>query len=287
VTASQPGADRIGEATVRRYLDPRNDVLVTLGDFGSLYAAYREHVRRWEAEPDGFSATLMRQGLGAAVLHLSSRPPGESVGWTIHVHRPATNLFLTGDSGEATVTGRVFTEGVRPSTASRMYVQSSRTRGGPSESTVDVQGVDILEMFEQYYERSEQLPARFFEVDDDRFLMVLALPEAEGEWVRSLTREAAVSLTDQDLKPLGEATYVFRCGCNLERMLDVVRGMFGDDPEDLFQGEGGVEIYCPRCGHRWWLDREAFEDVDDGTASDDDADGGASAGEAEAGGEPR
>lgn len=279
---TDPSAEngRIGEAVVRRFVDRENDALVTVGDFGPLFAAYLDHVRRWESEPDGLSQTLMRQGLGAAVLHLSTRPRDESVGWTINVHQPPTNLFLAGDSGDATVTGRVFTEGVRPADESRMYVQSSRAGRKTTQSTVEIHGVDVLEMFEQYYERSEQLPARFFEVTDEQFLMVLTLPEADGDWVRSLSREEAIGLIDDGLKPLGEVTYRFQCGCSSDRMLDVVRGMFAADPEDLFQGDEGVEIFCPRCGRRWWVERDAFDEPI--PAEEDEP----SAGEPGSGGEP-
>ena len=44
----------------------------------------------------------------------------------------------------------------------------------------DVAGVDVLTMFDQYYEQSEQRPARFFEITDEQFAMVLALPEAQA-----------------------------------------------------------------------------------------------------------
>ena len=105
--------DRIGEATVRRFLDDAHQVLVLVADFGPMFAAYVDHARRWETEPDGLSQALMRQGLGAATLHLACRPRGEHVGWTLHIPRPPTNVFLTGDSRERTVTGRIFTENVR------------------------------------------------------------------------------------------------------------------------------------------------------------------------------
>jgi len=266
--------DRPGEATVRRFIDRENDVLVSIGDFGPMFAAYLDHVRRWEVEPDGLSQVMMRQGLGALVLHLVNRPTTESVGWTIHVREPATNLFLAGDAAETNVTGRVYTEGVKPAEDSRVYVQVSREGRPPTQSMVDVEGVDVLSMFEQYYRKSEQLPARFFEATDEEYVMVLALPEAEHDWVRGLTRESALALLDTDLKPLGEETYRFRCGCTSERMMEVVRGLFADKPEELFRKEDGVEIFCPRCGRRWWVDRDTFEETGERAGTERDEDGG-------------
>lgn len=252
------GSDRVGEATVRRFIDREHDVLVTVGDFGPLFDAYLEHVRRWESVPDGLSQTIMRQGLGAAVLHLSGRPRGEVVGWTIHLNQPPTNVFLTGDSGELTVTGRIFTDQVDPMEASRLYVQISRDGAKPIQSMVEVKGLDVLLIFEQYYALSEQIPARFFEVTDRKFVMFLGLPETDLAWLRRLTRYDALGIAEDDLADMGRSTYRFLCGCTAEKILEVVRSMFRDDPEELFRGDQGVEIFCPRCGRRWWVERAQF-----------------------------
>lgn len=255
---TEPGSDRVGEATVRRFIDRDHDVLVTVGDFGPLFDAYLEHVRRWESTPDGLSQTIMRQGLGAAALHLSTRPRGEVVGWTIHLHQPPTNVFLTGDSGELTVTGRIFTDKVDPLEASRVYVQISRNGGKPVQSMVDVVGLDILQIFEQYYARSEQVSARLFEITDQEFMMILGLPDTDLDWLRGLSRDEALGIVEDELKSIGRMTYRFLCGCTADKILEVVRSMFEEDPEELLRGDDGVEIFCPRCGRRWWIERGQF-----------------------------
>jgi molecular chaperone Hsp33 len=249
----------VGEATVRRSLDRAHDVMILVAKTEGMNAAYLDHVRRWESEPDGLSQTLMRQGLGAATLHLACRPPGESVAWTLHVHQPPTNVFLTGDSADRTVTGRVFTENVRTTERSRMYVQVSRGGGTPVVSAVDVGGHDVLLHFEEYYARSEQTPARFFEISDTDFLMLLGLPETDAEWLAALSREEALGLADDGLQVLDERIYRFQCGCGPEKILGVVRTMFTGNTEELFAGEPGVEVFCPRCGRRWWVTREEFD----------------------------
>ncbi|NNE44318.1 MAG: hypothetical protein HKN12_08905 [Gemmatimonadetes bacterium] len=253
------GPDKVGEVTVRRLEDLENDLLVIRADFQHLYAAYLDHVRRWESDPDGLSQILMRQGLGAATLHLSCRPLGEMVGWTINIHQPPTNVFLTGDSSERTVTGRIYTENVKPSEQSRMFVQTTRNAGTPRQSVVEVDSHDVLQIFEDYYGRSEQRPARFFEVGDTDFLMLLGMPRVDVNWLKNLTRDEAIGLSEEDLTLLDEKTYRFQCGCSAEKMIAAVRGMFAGKSDDLFQGESGVEVFCPRCGRRWWLEREEFE----------------------------
>lgn len=256
---STPEGDRIGEATVRRSLDDDHQVLVLGGHFGRLFAAYLDHVRRWESEPDGLSQALMRQGLGAATLHLACRPRGETVGWTLHIARPPTNVFLTGDSRERTVTGRIFTENVRDTEQSRIYVQTARAGGTPVLSAVDVEGHDILRIFERYYRQSEQRPARFFEVTDEEFVMFVGLPETDAEWLAALSREEAIGLSGDGLRLLDEQVYRFQCGCSREKIVETVRAMFAQNPEELFGGENGVEVFCPRCARRWWVERSDFE----------------------------
>ena len=274
MSSETPETDKLGEATIRRLEDHENDLLIIRGDFANLFAAYLEHVRRWESDPDGLSQILMRQGLGAATMHLSCRPLGEMVGWTINIHKPPTNVFLTGDSTERTVTGRIYTENVKPSESSRMFVQMSRNAGPPRQSVVEVDGHDVLQIFEGYYGRSEQRPARFFEVTDTEFLMLLGMPRVDQKWLAELSRDEAIGLSEEDLQLLDEKTYRFQCGCSSEKMLDAVRVIFADKPDELFLGETGVEVFCPRCGHRWWLEREQFDAANEEEESDGQSDSG-------------
>jgi len=37
--------------------------------------------------------------------------------------------------------------------------------------------------------------------------------------------------------------------------------MFGEDPDELFQGDSLVEANCPRCGTLWGIDRAFFDRV--------------------------
>ena len=98
--------DRVGEATVQRYIDRDHDLFIARAHFGPMFDAYLDHVRRWEHQADDLALTFARQGLGGATLHLSFRPRGEIIGWTINIREPATNVFITGDSERSIVTGR-------------------------------------------------------------------------------------------------------------------------------------------------------------------------------------
>ena len=252
-------APRLGEVAVRRFFDREHQVVVAEGTFTAFFTAYVEHVRRWEVGLDPLTYTMMRQGLAAATLHLSSRPPDESFGFTLNFRDPPTNIFLTGDVGASRVTGRAFTEGVKTAETSRLFVQSQRPRHEQMQSMIEVQGLDVLEVFEQYYARSEQEPARFFEGEADRFLMIQALPDHDPAWIAALDPASAGGLPIDGMDQLDERIVRFQCGCNPDKMMEALHTIFKDNPEDLFQGDPGVETFCPRCGLRWWVDRAEYD----------------------------
>ncbi|MCI0650295.1 MAG: Hsp33 family molecular chaperone HslO [Planctomycetes bacterium] len=245
----------LGEARLQRFIDEARSAIFVHGDFGAFFRGYRNHARRWDREPDPLAATLMQQGLAAAALYLSCRPRDESVGWTLSIKEPAISLFLTGEAGRSTVTGRLLREGVRQFEKSRLYVQAQRERGPIAQTFLDFTSLDVLEIFEQYYARSDQHPARFFEYSDVSFGMILALPGADLTWLQSLTREAARERTQALRKKLDTRVFRFACGCSVERMREVARGAY-PDPRELFAGESRIEVQCPRCGHSWWLTSE-------------------------------
>jgi molecular chaperone Hsp33 len=121
-----------------------------------------------------------------------------------------------------------------------------------------VEGHDILSIFETYYRRSEQRPARFWEITDEEFVMFVGLPETDPQWLAGLSREEAIGISADGLRLLDEQVFRFQCGCSREKILETVRTMFATNPEQLFDGEAEVEVFCPRCARRWQLGREDF-----------------------------
>lgn len=257
--------ERLGRVALRRYLDTENRVVVSAGNFEDFFHAYLDHVRIWDEEPDGLSYTFMRQGLAGSVMHLSNAPRDQSFGITVHVHEPPTNIFFAGSSPESSITGRIYTEGIDQKPSSRLYVQSVRPKTEPTQSIVEVYGLDILEYFEQYYVNSEQRMARFYEQPDDEFMQVVSIPGAEEEFFQHLTRESAREMLQNGLTLLEERSFFFHCGCNPARMLRAVRKLFASNPAELFLGEGRVEVNCPRCGRHWWITREEFDSPPEST----------------------
>jgi len=247
------------EARIDRYTSRERNVLVARGTFTDLFAAYREHSQRWVGEPDGLVEVMMRQALAAAGLHLTCRPRDEQTAWTLNLPEPPLNLFFTADAGTGRVVGRFFERHVETTADSRLFVQIDRGRGEPHLSVITVSGFDVLGILEQYYAQSEQATARFFEQDDDEFAMVMALPGVDDEWLRALTRETAREfIAGPQTNHIEERTVAFGCSCNVERILEIVAGIFREKEAELFGDDAQVEVQCPRCGRAYDLTREGF-----------------------------
>lgn len=244
-----------GSVSIRRHMESEHSALLAVGDFSDLLAAWRRHVALWEGNPDPLSHALMQDGLAAASLHLANRLKNETIAWTLNLREPPRNLFLTGSTADGHVTGRAMSEGVRVEERSRLFVQISRPRHEPHTSVTEVDGLDLLDIFEQFYAQSEQLPARFFRLPPETYISIHALPGVDREWMAELDLAQARELI-RTAPLIEERRFSFECGCTPEKMLQTVRALFGDRPDELFQGETRVEVSCPRCGRQWWLNQE-------------------------------
>ena len=254
-------------ATVERYILRHRDAMLGFGDFEALFAAYHTHVRRWNLTLDPLGTVLMHQALAGAALQLSFRIVEESSAWTINIDRPAANVFVTGGGPESMLTGRYFTEDVESTGENRLFVQRNHPQRESTRSVLTVDGVDLFEIFEQYFLRSEQLTARFVELSSSEMAAVYALPGADPDWIRGLDGASIRALRDEAAEPIESRTFSFSCGCDGDRVARALAGMFGEDPEELFQGEPMVEASCPRCGTLWGIDRDFFRRASEGDAS--------------------
>jgi molecular chaperone Hsp33 len=249
---------RQNAAVIRCFLDLDRDASISRGRFDRLFPAYLKHARKWYSLPGGEVESMMVCGLAAATLDLSLRPPDEFTAWTLNIKSPLLNFFFCGDNAEFIITGRVFTRDVQTTDSSRLFVESQRPKRKPTRSSVDVDGMDVLDIYGQFYDRSEQLPSRFFRIQNDEFALIRGLPQVDEEWLRSLDTKKAQEYLHKDFTQTDERIYRFRCGCNFKTILMVIRGMYKNNAEELFLGEERVEVSCPRCGRHWWLSRKEF-----------------------------
>ena len=140
----------------------------------------------------------------------------------------------------------------------RLFVQRSHPHKELQRSVLEVTGLDVLSVFEQFFRDSEQTAARFLEHSATEFSMVLGLPDADDGWIRGLGPDEVARLREQATE-LDQREFSFRCGCNPDQVASTLARMFAAQADEFFAGEPVVEALCPRCGARHLLDRKTFD----------------------------
>jgi molecular chaperone Hsp33 len=203
---------------------------------------------------------MFKRALAAFTLHSASRPWNELTAWTVNFQQPLVNLFLTGDNETGAVTGRVFDENVKEGPDNLFFADVVRGNQAKRRSAVTFEGADPMAAVEKFYQQSEQRAARYFQLDEEEFALVTEHPDCDLAWFRALTVEEVKTLDQKETLALMERRiYRWHCGCNQERMMEVLAPTMKQDPEALFAGDPKVEIRCPRCGARHAITREALE----------------------------
>lgn len=249
------------EATIiTTHLERQRDVLLAAGDPLALHRDLELHLLSIGAKHDPFTLQLLKDGLSALSFYMVSRPRFDTFGWTISLQEPSINLFFTGSAGDCAVIGRAFLEHVQPSPRNLFISQIVRPRTETQTSSVEVDGVDIFGMVEHYAAKSDQQPLRFFHGQKEEILLVVALPQADRDWLAGLSGEEAFRLCrDGDLKLISEHAIQFKCGCRKPQILSILVSLYRESPEELFRGDGAVEAECPRCGTSHTLERAEFD----------------------------
>ena len=245
-------------ATVRRSVLRGREAMFASGEFSSLFRAWHEHALRWELDIDGLGEIMMHQALAGAALQLAFRVPEESTAWTLNFSQPPTNVFVCGGGIHNTLTGRYYTEGVQDTGFNRLFVQRAHPQKETQRSVLQVEGLDILIIFERFFRDSEQATTRLVEHSPTRFSMVLTLPQEDPSWLPGLDPEAIARL-EEEAEPLDQRDFVFHCGCSPEKVAVILSRMFADQADEFFKGAPIVEAVCPRCGARHLLDRKTFD----------------------------
>lgn len=234
--------------------------LLARADLGDLFVDYYLHLGDHAIHPSNEADAMFKRALAAFVLHCGSRPRNELIAWTINFQQPLLNLFLTADNGTGAVTGRIFDENVKVMSENIFYSDVVRGREPKRRSAVNFQGADPVAAAEHFYAQSEQRGARYFDLGEDTWSLFTEHPDCDLAWFRGLTPERARGIeTAETLAPIERRLYRWHCGCNQQRMLEVLAPVMKQDPEGLFGGEEKIEMRCPRCAARYTITREAME----------------------------
>ncbi len=245
---------------VRTYFVRERNVLLARAEFSELFVDYYLHLSANQIVVAPEHDAMFKRALAAFTLHSASRPWNELIAWTVNVQAPRVNLFLTGDNETGAVTGRVFAENVKEGPHNLFFADVVRGGQPKRRSAVTFAGGDPITGAEALYAESEQRGARYFQLGEEEFVLLTEHPDCDLAWFRGLTLGQVRALEQAETLTLMERRiHRWHCGCNQQRMMEVLAAAMRQDPESLFGEDPKLEIRCPRCGARHAITREALE----------------------------
>lgn len=245
---------------VRTYFVRNRNALLAQADFGDLYVDYYLHLSANQMRLNPDHDAMFKRALAAFTLHSCSRPWNEMTAWTINFQAPLLNIFLTGDNETGAVTGRVFDENVKEGPENLFFADVVRGNQPKRRSTISFEGNDPLRAVEKFYAQSEQRGARYFQLHEEEFVLLTEHPDCDLAWFNALRTDDLKNIEQNETLALMERRiYRWHCGCNQQRMLEVLAPTMRQDPDALFGEDPKLEIRCPRCGARHTVTREALE----------------------------
>ncbi|MES2696124.1 MAG: Hsp33 family molecular chaperone HslO [Verrucomicrobiota bacterium] len=245
---------------VRTHFVRERNAMIARADFGELFVDYYLHLSTNQIKVAPEHDEMFKRALAAFTLHSASRPWNELSAWTINFQKPLVNLFLTGDNETGAVTGRAFDENVKEGPENLFFSDVVRGREPKRRSAVTFVGPDVTVAVEKFYTQSEQRGAKYFQLAEEEFALVVEHPDCDMAWFNALTVEEVKTMEQKNtLSLLERRIYRWHCGCNQARMMEVLAPTMKADPEALFAGDAKIEIRCPRCGARHAITREALE----------------------------
>lgn len=234
--------------------------LLAQATLSDLYVEHYLHLaaNKLHIEPD--HDRIFKSALAAFVLHCAARPRSETTAWTLNFQQPLINCFLVADNELGSVAGRVFTRNVKEADHNLFFSEVVVGARPVRRSAVHFEGSDPFRAVERFYEQSEQRPARYFHLAEETFAMLCAHPDYDRAWFAGIGAAVIANLEEREtLAPIERRLYHWDCGCNQQRILDVLAPGMREDPEELFGAEEALDVECPRCAARYTITRETME----------------------------
>ena len=253
-----PGSN--GTIITTDFVRHRNALLVR-GDLSPLFVDYYLHLADQQLKPDAVQDRLFKAALAAFTLHCASRPRHEHLAWTIGLQDPRLNLFLAGDNEDCTATGRIFTENVRVAEHNVFYSDLLPRRGAEKRrSVVNFEGTDLFRAAEGYYGGSEQRLARYLDLGDDQYALLISHPDCDEKWLAAVEVATVRSIEEHEVVArIERRAYGWQCGCNQQKILGALAPVARDDLAGLFSDDEAIRVQCPRCAATHVVTREAME----------------------------
>lgn len=180
--------------------------------------------------------SLLKELMAYFTLYMVARPWAEQHAWTVNLRTPAVaNLFVTGSSLTESVVETSSHRTLRNLKKTALYSTLLRKGFEPQYSVVPIPGAVSGPVGGRFYRQSEQRNARCIELPDECPTMVTAQPDADEEWLASLTREKMAHLEeDENTRVLETRRFRLLLRLHAGPHLPTLKTL-QDNKEDLFQ----------------------------------------------------
>lgn len=242
------------------FLPSRNTIMAT-GDFGSVFVDCYLHLAAAGMVLRDGTDGILKSSLAMLALYASTRPPEDTLAWTLHFEEEALNFFVTAENRPGLLVGRAFARNVREVGCDVLHAEVASATGARRRSSVSFEG-GVVGAVEQFYARSEQRPGRFFVLDGDTFAALLGQPDCDESWLSAVSADEVVALpSDSGTHLLEVRSYRFGCGCSPERIASAIGVAIHGSLDEVFGSDTRINVDCPRCGLRHELARNLFGPV--------------------------
>ena len=222
-----------------------------------------------------------------ASLAAESQMTRDTWGWTVRLPFKAYGLFC-GIETDGSLCCRTtnLPAAARDDVVGAIAVQRVENNAPVRQTMLIPRDTDIRLIVEQYFDESEQLPARVA-LSETEGLLALSMPQAAWNEVEKLSEkelldkfhklltegevheekqvydEADVAarvkaqyeklksgsaLSHGDLKCTHEAVFFYDCRCSEEQMTRMITSLPQAQQKELWKGTNELSIECPRCG---------------------------------------
>jgi molecular chaperone Hsp33 len=153
----------------------------------------------------------------------------------------------------------------------------------PHQGIVPLQGANLSEALEYYFDTSEQLPTRFWLACDEENVSGMLIQKLPGKsadedaWTRVSQLAATVSNEELQTLPVPEllhrlfheeqvrlfdpSSIDFACSCSRERTSNMLFSLGKAEVIDIIEQEGEVSVSCEFCNAHYGFDRIDIEQV--------------------------
>ena len=258
------------------------------GEIAHLDASWRAALEQIDYPP--VIRDLLGEAMAAAVLLASSLKFEGGMTLQLQGGNPLT-LLVVQCTSTLNLRGLAHWEGELPDNATlqdltggtgRMAITVEQTKSSERyQGIVPLEGATLAECFEEYFQRSEQLPTRLFLAATDRCaagMLLQVLPGHEDEenaWEhvttlgQTITTDELLELdapnilhrlyNEDDVVLFESAPVAFRCSCHRERIADMLRSLGKPEADSILEEQGSVDVSCEFCGREYTFDAVDIE----------------------------